>query len=132
MITFLRRYPLLSFYAISFGLTLIILLTSHFFFNDSIGVQWLGAFFPAITAIGITYLLHGTTALEHLLKGLFKWRVGWQWYLLIFLLPILWTIATVTLYRWTGGTQNADLLPWLEMLPKKLPAIIGIGLLFAV
>jgi len=128
----LKTHPLLSFYLITFGLSWSVLLIAHFAFNDSLGVQWLGIIFPALTALVLTFALEGKSALEVLIRRLFIWRVHPALYALVLLLPVLWTIGTVMLNHVYAETNTYNLIVWLQSLPSSLPALLGLGLLFAV
>ena len=51
-------------------------------------VPLLGALAPALSALVVTSMAEGEPAVRELGRSLRKWRVGWQWYLVAFGLPI--------------------------------------------
>jgi len=47
-----------------------------------------GAFAPTVSAVFITAVTQGETAVRELVRRLWKWRVGWPWYVAAFVIPI--------------------------------------------
>src|SRR5919112_2520826 len=88
---FVKRHPLLSFYALAFaitwgGLIMVVggpseILGSPEKFETRFGLvllAWLAG--PSVASILMTGLLHGRAGLRDLLARMTRWRVGARWY----------------------------------------------------
>lgn len=83
-------------------------------------------FGPALAAATLTLASGGTPALEALLAGLFRWRVGIQWYAFALLAPPgVWGVA-LGAHVLLGG-RLADLserVPWYVVLPALALGVV--------
>lgn len=86
---FVTVVPSVYFFALTFALSWLVwipLALSHFgiAFNipesTSAIVRLLGVLMPALSALCLTAIFGGKSALNHLLSRLFLWRVGWRWW----------------------------------------------------
>ena len=83
--TFIKRYPLLSYFvlvfAISWGGTLIAAGPDGFQSGREFGFSYVAMLAgPCVAGIVLTGLLYGRTGLSELLSRLLKWRVDVRWY----------------------------------------------------
>src|SRR5918995_4865594 len=107
--TFIKRHPLLSFYALAFAITwggLIMVVGGP---SEILGtpellgrrfalvmLAWLAG--PSVAGILMTGLLHGRAGLRDLLTTVTRWRVGARWYAVALLTaPLLVTAALFSL-----------------------------------
>lgn len=65
------------------------------------GLALFGAYGPSIAAVASATLDDGRNGLRKLLANLFRWRVGWRWYLFVLFLPpsFLWIGAVISVLR---------------------------------
>jgi membrane protease YdiL (CAAX protease family) len=101
-----RRHPLVSFFALTYGLSwgaaLIVLGASHFNLVELSPVDT-GFIFvsmllgPSVSGLMLTALLEGRLGLRRLGASLLKWRVGTRWYALALLVMPLLLFATLWL-----------------------------------
>lgn len=52
---------------------------------------------PSIAGVSIALLVDGTSGLRNLLARMANWRVGWRWYGVLLVLPILLTVVSIVL-----------------------------------
>ncbi len=84
----LKRYPLLAFYLLAFGLAWLGWLPQVLGargiapFNQPYlqGLLILPSIAPALAALLVTWATQGGTGVQHLFRPLLRWRVGWLWY----------------------------------------------------
>src|SRR5215218_3257010 len=84
----------------------------------TVGQAW--TWVPAIAALLAAALTGGRGALRELGSRLVRWRVGWQWYLVVILGPAAFSLAVAVVYALLGGS-------WAEAAP---PALLEGPLLF--
>ena len=108
----IRRYPLVTFFILVFGLTWVVgvpraagapLVT--------VGQAWTWA--PAIAALLAAALTGGRAAVSELGARLVRWRVGWQWYLVVILGPAVFSLVVAGIYVMLGGA-------WSDAAPAAL------------
>jgi len=78
-----------------------------------LGQAW--TWIPAIAALLAAALTGGRGALRELGSRLVRWRVGWQWYVVVILGPAVFSLAVAGVYTLFGGS-------WAEAAP---PAILA-------
>jgi membrane protease YdiL (CAAX protease family) len=78
-----------------------------------------GALAPAVAAVFITAVAEGDTAVRELVRRLWKWRVGWLWYVAAFGIPIAEGVVAVGIASACGVFQLARINT--EMLRASLP-----------
>jgi membrane protease YdiL (CAAX protease family) len=84
-------------------------------------VPLLGALAPALSALVVTGMAEGEPAVRELARSLRKWRVGWQWYLVAFGLPIAEGLMAVGVASAFGAFKLTRIS--MEMLRATLPSI---------
>ncbi len=86
-----------------------------------------GAFGPSLSAIVLTAMDGGRTAVRGLFGGLLKWRVGVRWYLVALLSPAALCFSAIALHVLFGGAAPRlySPVPWY-----LLPAYFLLVLLF--
>jgi membrane protease YdiL (CAAX protease family) len=102
----IRRYPLVTFFLLAFGITWIVWVPRAAGVPVGVvGQAWTWA--PAIAALLAAALTGGRTALRDLGARLVRWRVGWQWYLVVILGPAVFSLAVTGVYVLLGGSWSA-------------------------
>jgi membrane protease YdiL (CAAX protease family) len=108
----IRRYPLVTFFILVFGLTWVVWVPRAAGAPlDIVGQAWTWA--PAIAALLAAALTGGRAAVSELGARLVRWRVGWQWYLVVILGPAVFSLVVAGVYVLLGGS-------WAEAAPPAL------------
>jgi uncharacterized protein len=108
----IRRYPLVTFFILVFGLTWVVWVPRAAGAPlDIVGQAWTWA--PAIAALLAAALTGGRAAVSELGSRLVRWRVGWQWYLVVILGPAVFSLVVAGVYVLLGGS-------WAEAAPPAL------------
>lgn len=89
----------------------------------------LAGYGPALAAILVTAMQNGRTGLKRLFSRLIRWRVGFQWYLIVLLLPLTIKLLAIGIYLFAGG-QPLQLTTSLQLAPPTAPMWQNILLLF--
>ena len=119
MANLLRRHPLVTFFLLVFIITWVVWVPRASGAPlGVVGQAWTWA--PAIAALLAAALTGGRGALRELGSRLVRWRVGWQWYLVVILGPAAFSLAVAGVYTLLGGS-------WAEAAP---PALLEGSLLF--
>jgi uncharacterized protein len=109
----IRNHPLVTFFLLAFGLTWVVWVPRALGAPlDTVGMAWTWA--PAIAALLAAALTGGRDAVRELGSRLVRWRVGWQWYLVVILGPAAFSLALAGIYTLFGGS-------WADAAP---PAIL--------
>src|SRR5215211_6876118 len=119
MAQLMRHHPLVTFFLLAYGLTWAIQIPVAAGVLECSGwraVTWV----PAIAALLAAALTGARGALRELGSRLVRWRVGWQWYLVVILGPAAFSLAVAVVYALLGGS-------WAEAAP---PALLEGPLLF--
>jgi membrane protease YdiL (CAAX protease family) len=110
----MKRHPLVTFFLLVFILTWVVWVPRAS--GAPLGVlgqAW--TWIPAIAALLAAALTGGRGALRELGSRLVRWRVGWQWYVVVILGPAVFSLAVAGVYTLFGGS-------WAEAAP---PAILA-------
>jgi membrane protease YdiL (CAAX protease family) len=110
----MKRHPLVTFFLLVFILTWVVWVPRAS--GAPLGVlgqAW--TWIPAIAALLAAALTGGRGALRELGSRLVRWRVGWQWYVVVILGPAVFSLAVAGVYALFGGS-------WAEAAP---PAILA-------
>lgn len=62
-----------------------------------------GAFGPGVAAVAVLLIHEGVAGLRRWLRQCLRWRVGWRWYALAFVLPPLIMLAALAVNAALGG-----------------------------
>ena len=114
MAQLMKRHPLVTFFLLVFILTWVVWVPRAS--GAPLGVlgqAW--TWIPAIAALLAAALTGGRGALRELGSRLVRWRVGWQWYVVVILGPAAFSLAVAGIYALFGGS-------WAEAAP---PAILA-------
>lgn len=65
--------------------------------------HYLGSFGPMIAAFIVKYISEGRQGIKDLLKRLAQWKVGWIWYVVVLVVPVLLVVAAGYADQLTGG-----------------------------
>jgi len=115
----MRRHPLVTFFLLVFIITWVVWVPRASGVPlGVVGQAW--TWVPAIAALLAAALTGGRGALRELGSRLVRWRVGWQWYLVVILGPAAFSLAVAVVYALLGGS-------WAEAAP---PALLEGPLLF--
>src|SRR5215216_3200872 len=97
----LRRYPLTSFFILTYAITW-----------AGIPFGWFFTFGPLLAALIVVGLTQGKAGLREWGSRLIRWRVGWAWYVLVGLRDVEATImAAVPAVRHQGSVfDRPDLM----------------------
>ena len=102
----IRRYPLVTFFLLVFGITWIVWVPRAAGAQLGIvGQAW--TWVPAIAALLAAALTGGRDAVRDLGVRLVRWRVGWQWYLVVILGPAVFSLMVAGVYVLLGGSWSA-------------------------
>jgi membrane protease YdiL (CAAX protease family) len=110
----MKRHPLVTFFLLVFILTWVVWVPRAS--GAPLGVlgqAW--TWIPAIAALLAAALTGGRGALRELGSRLVRWRVGWQWYVVVILGPAVFSLVVAGVYTLFGGS-------WAEAAP---PAILA-------
>lgn len=115
----IRRHPLVTFFLLAFAITWIVWVPRAADVPVGVvGQAWTWA--PAIAAILAAALTGGRDAVRDLGARLVRWRVGWQWYLVVILGPAAFSLAVAGVYVLLGGSWAAATPPALREGPLML------------
>jgi membrane protease YdiL (CAAX protease family) len=99
----LARYPLVLFFVLTFVLTWVVWVPRAAGVPVGIlGDLW--TWIPALAAILAAALTGGRPALRRLFAALVRWRVGWEWYVLVLAAPAVLAAAVAGAYALLGGS----------------------------
>jgi hypothetical protein len=99
----LRRYPLITFFALTYVLTWAPLPFIGFFASG-----------PLLAALIVIPITQGLAGLKELGLRIIRWRVRWYWYLVAIGLPLAIHLLTLVLNLAAGGTSRSSLSPPLR------------------
>jgi membrane protease YdiL (CAAX protease family) len=117
----IRRYPLVTFFLLAFAITWVVWVPRAAGVPVGVvGDAWTWA--PAIAALLAAALTGGRAALRDLGERLVRWRVGWQWYVVVILGPAAFSLVVAALYALLGGA-------WTEAAPPALRGEVPLPLL---
>jgi uncharacterized protein len=112
MTQLIRRHPLTTFFLLVFTITWVVWVPRAVGAPlDIVGQAWTWA--PAIATLLAAALTGGRAAVSELGSRLVRWRVGWQWYLVVVLGPALFSVVVAGVYVLLGGS-------WAEAAPPAL------------
>jgi membrane protease YdiL (CAAX protease family) len=77
----------------------------------AVGQLW--TWIPAIAALLAAALTGGRGAVRELGTRLVRWRVGWQWYVVVVFGPAVFSLALTVIYTLFGGS-------WATEVPRAL------------
>ncbi len=98
----MRQHPLLAFFILAFGFTWAIEIPMQAW--QIAPLQFLVGWMPGLAALFVTGMIEGRSGMRALLRTLFIWRVGVQWYVVaLFGFLVVW-FGTQALNPLFGGT----------------------------
>jgi membrane protease YdiL (CAAX protease family) len=109
MLVFIRNHPLVSFFALAFGLTWAIMIPGVVAsyglidFPNAVPLLLVMSYGPTIAAIAVSASLGGRAAIKSLLGRLLIWRVGFRWYAVALLLNGAVVLAALGVYALLGN-----------------------------
>jgi membrane protease YdiL (CAAX protease family) len=109
----IRSHPLAAFFVLAFGITWVVWVPRAA--GVPVGVVGqLWTWVPAIAALLAAALTGGRGALRDLGARLVRWRVAWQWYLVVVLGPAVFSVAVAAVYALLGRSWAAAAPPALR------------------
>ena len=115
----IRRYPLVTFFLLAFAITWVVWVPRAAGAPLG-GVGQASTWAPAIAALLAAALPGGREVLGDLGSRLVRWRVGWQWYLVVILGPAVFSLVVAAVYMMLGGS-------WSEAAPstfREIPLLL--------
>ena len=126
----MKKQPVLWYFVLAFVFTYCI----SFLAASKFIPAWLGSLFifgPIIAALIVSAALGGWTVIKQLLKKILAWRVGIQWYLFVFLFPVIARLFAVGIDILLGGQVPQFLSSKSVNYPGVSPLLLLI-ILFAI
>jgi hypothetical protein len=124
MKSFIKQQPLLSYFVLAYGLSWIIWVPVGWVVNRvDEPPEWvfllviLGIYGASGAGFIMTGLVDGKPGVRKLLARVRNWRVGFQWYLVAFLVVPLLILAGMALYTFLGN-------PTGPFVPSRLPMLL--------
>ncbi len=115
----IRSHPLVTFFLLAFGLTWVVWVPRAVGASlDTVGMAW--TWVPAIAALLAAALTGGRDAVRELGARLVRWRVGWQWYLVVILGPAAFSLMVAGIYVVLGGSWAVAAPPSIREGPLVL------------
>lgn len=114
--SFVRRHPLAVFVFLAYAFSWAVVIPTR-----GLLLPW----GPAVAAFIVLALTEGRRGVKTLLRRMVRWRVNAGWYLAALLLPVLISLAAVSLAA-RFGAQPAPLSPWSAFL-TAVPIFLVIG-----
>ena len=112
MAQLIRRHPLTTFFLLVFIIAWVVWVPRASGAPlGVVGQAWTWA--PAIAALLAAALTGGRGALRELGARLVRWRVGWQWYLVVIFGPAVFSLVVAGVYVLLGGS-------WADAAPPAL------------
>ena len=113
MAQLIRRYPLVTFFLLAFAITWVVWVPRAAGVPlGAVGQLW--TWMPAIAALFAAALTGGRGAVRELGARLVRWRVGWQWYVVVILGPAAFSLVVAGLYALLGGSWATATHPALH------------------
>jgi uncharacterized protein len=116
-----RRWPISTFFVLAFVITWVVWVPRAFDIEWAVGFGTFWTYGPAIAAVVTAILLGGRAELRRLLSGLDKWRIGWPWYAVIILGPLVLGLVVATVNAALGGNWE-DGIP--DVFSESLPIVL--------
>lgn len=130
----LRRRPFLIFYSLALVISWsfwvpVVLSSGSLPYWSSVFFLISGAFGPTLSAILLTAMDGGTSAVRRLFGRLLRWRVGVRWYLAALLLPAALSFCAIALYVLLGGVAPRlySPVPWYSLPAYFLAILFFVG-----
>lgn len=102
----LRQYPLVTFFLLAFAITWMVWVPRAV--EAPMGVVGqVSTWAPAIAALLAAALTGGRGAVRELGARLVRWRVGWQWYVVVIIGPAVFSLAVAVISALLGGSWTA-------------------------
>src|SRR5215212_410367 len=107
-----RSHPLVTFFVLAFAITWVVWVPRAAGVPLGVlGQVW--TWIPAIAALLAAALTGGRGAVRDLGARLVRWRVGWQWYVVVILGPAVFSLVVAGVYVMLGGS-------WADAAPPAL------------
>jgi membrane protease YdiL (CAAX protease family) len=108
----IRRHPVVTLFVLAYALSWAIQIPRAAGLLQ--GEAWrVYVWAPAIAALLAAALTGGRAAVRELGERLVRWRVGWQWYVVVILGPAAFSLSVAGVYALLGGSFSAA-LPWAQ------------------
>ena len=117
----IRSRPLAAFFVLAFGITWAVWVPRAAGLPvGAVGQLW--TWIPAVAALLAAALTGGRAAVGELGARLVRWRVGWRWYAVVVLGPVVFSLAVAAAYAMLGGA-------WSDAVPPALGGETPLALL---
>src|SRR5829696_2104286 len=127
LVSFIRRYPLITFFVLACALSWWPWILYSFDLSPTpiVGLPFLAAFF-------VLAVTEGESGVLGLLRRMVRWRVGLRWYAVALLLPVVVTLTAVAINVLLLGAQPtssaAELGGWSSLIPTFFVLLLIPGL----
>lgn len=117
----MRRRPVSIFFVLAFVITWAVWVPRAFDIDWAVGVGTFWTYGPAAAAVVAAILVGGRAEMRRLLSGLDKWRIGWNWYVVILFGPLVLGLFVAMVCAALGGDWE-DGLP--DVFSESLPIVL--------
>jgi membrane protease YdiL (CAAX protease family) len=94
MKSFLKKYQIIIFFALTF------IISWYPWYTGGVGIKAAG---PSYAGLIVVALVGGWEGIKEMLRRLVKWRVGFRWWALAFLGPLVIVLTAIGIHVLTGG-----------------------------
>jgi len=129
MSAWIKQHSVLTYYVlalvISWSIGGLLMATKYGVLTVPMSLHYLFSFGPMLASIIVTAWIGGAGGLKELWSRITRWRVGWRWFAISTLSPVvLFAVAALVAWILTGDAPNLYLLGQANYLPY-----LGIGVL---
>ena len=121
----IKKTPLIAFFILAYLITWSLEIPAAFFPGWPGVLTFLNTLGPAISAMIVVGVVAGSEGVRHLLEPLKKWRVGFIWYLVVLLGPLLTMIISIILYGLSdSGSGTPGVINLFSLFGKQILPLI--------
>ena len=131
----IKQHPVASFFVLSYAISWVFWAPAVLYIKLVLPTDqvpgWLmipnlvGSWGPFFAALAMTGILEGKPGVKKLLARLLVWRVGFLWYLIVFLLPLVILFAALGIFALQGGALGRfDPGQWYAVLLAPVFALL--------
>lgn len=127
MKSLMKQRPLVSYFILAYGISWVLWVPAWlagWWEGWPLIMLFAGIYGPSLAGLAMTGILEGKPGVKKLLARFLAWRVGFQWYLFVFLVRPVLTLTAMGIYALQGN-------PIGRFDPGQLPLLL-LGALFAV
>jgi len=126
MLLWIRRHPLIAFFALAYALSWWPWLWTAL--DPQNAPSTILPPGPLLAALIVLALTGGWAAIRGFLKRIVQWNVGLRWYALVLALPAAITLGAVAINLQLGATMAVQFSGWIDLATRFLFVLVFIGL----